>query len=93
MIIPVRHSLHKFLHQVIIGLASHSLMPQPNVERVLQQRLQKHMEAEDRMAGERREYETNRRTEGEAERNERTLRFSATVSVTNSTYLQEDLID
>lgn len=42
MIIPVRHSLHKFIQQVIIGLASNSLMSQPNVERVLQQRLQKH---------------------------------------------------
>ena len=59
MIVPVRHSLHKLIQQVIIGLASHSLVSQPDVERVLEQRLQKHMEAEDRLAGKSREYETN----------------------------------
>lgn len=44
--VPVWHRLHEFIQQLIVGLASNSLMPQPDVERVLQQRLQKHTKAE-----------------------------------------------
>lgn len=48
MIIPVWHSLHELIQQVIIGGASHSLVPQSDVERILQQRLEEHMQAEGR---------------------------------------------
>lgn len=41
IIIPIRDGIHKFIQQLVIGLASDSFMPQPNVERVLQQCLQK----------------------------------------------------
>lgn len=42
MNLPLWHSLHKFIQQVIIGLTSHSFMSQANVERVFEQDLHTH---------------------------------------------------
>ena len=37
---PVCHGLHELIQQVIVGLAPHSLVSQPDVQRILQQLLQ-----------------------------------------------------